>query len=349
MSLIITIWRLVMKIKFLACCVLFGLTACSEKPQEQPQIPTQTEVKQEQSQTVESKPVEEPNIYADEAKRLTLWRYITYDITQIVPYTSQEQIRLFNFAFGETIKEKQTLLNLKKCPSNSYYQTAHGIYLQSIGKYQEAYKYYEMASEKGNVYAENRLGELYLLGLGVERDVEKARYWFERSAKTGYYFAESALGVSYLDIPKQVLVRSDNKTAGLLFYNLNYSKVGKNADIEKARYWLIRAAMQGDRASRDILSNFNLNYQPIEIQENLVDIKIDSPVCSNTKDKPIVIIKENLPKRYKIKKDRPTNYMSRYLENDIFLGDKVVIRERNPNRISRQEFIEESNKVIVAE
>lgn len=343
-----------MKMKFLACCVLFGLTACGEKPQEQPQTPTQTEVKQEQSQVVESKPMEQPKVYADEAKRLVLWHYIAYDITQIVPYTSRGQIQLFNFAFGEAIKEKQTLLNLKKCPNNSYYQTAHGIYLQSIGKYQEAYKYYEMASEKGNVYAENRLGELYLLGLGVERDVEKARYWFERSAKTGYYFAESALGVSYLDIPKQVLVRSDNKTAGLLFYNLNYSKVGKNADIEKARYWLIRAAMQGDGASRDILSNFRLSYRPVEIQGNLVDIKIDNQTCPQTKGEPLVIIKENLPNRYnsnwaRVSQASSNDYMSRRWRYTVFLGDKVVTRERNPNRISHQAFIEESDKIIISE
>lgn len=341
-----------MKMKFLACCVLFGLTACGEKPQEQSQMPTQTEVKQEQSQTVESKPVEEPKIYADEAKKLYEHSYILYDITQIVPYTQGRQSDLFNI-LARLVSQKQTKSRLQQCPTNSFYQTAHGIYLQDVGNYQEAKRYYEMASEKGNAYAENRLGELYFLGLGVERDVEKARYWFERSANTGYFFAESALGVSYLDIDIKILHDINYKTGGLWFSSEFLLKargrIGKNADIQKAQYWLTRATMQGDRVSEGILSNFNLNYQPIEIQENLVDIKIDSPVCSNTKDKPIVIIKENLPKRYKIKKDRPTNYMSRYLENDIFLGDKVVIRERNPNRISRQEFIEESNKVIVAE
>lgn len=339
-----------MKMKFLACCVLFGLTACGEKPQEQSQMPTQTEVKQEQSQTVESKPVEEPKIYADEAKKLRNYDYVRYDITQIVPYFSVEQSQLFVDVLRKMVSEEQTALKLKECPNNSFYQTAHGIYLQNMGNYQEAKHYYEMAAEKGNAYAENRLGELYLLGLGIERDVEKARYWFERSANTGYFFAESALGVSYLDIDVKILRDVNYETGGLWFSNefLARGRIGKNADIQKAQYWLTRATMQGDRVSEGILSNFNLNYQPIEIQENLVDVKIDGPACSQTKTRPLIIIKENLPQRYRSKQPEVNNYRSRRWDNEIFLGDKVVTRAYTPPKptIGELEFIVLSEKSI---
>lgn len=324
-----------MKMKFLACCVLFGLTACGEKPQEQSQVSAQTEVKQEQSQTVESKPVEEPKIYADEAKKLRNYDYVRYDITQIVPYFSVEQSQLFVDVLRKMVSEEQTALKLKECPNNSFYQTAHGIYLQNMGNYQEAKRYYEMASEKGNAYAENRLGELYLLGLGVRRDVEKARYWFERSANTGYFFAESALGVSYLDIDVKILRDVNYETGGLWFSGEFLTKtkgrIGKNADIQKAQYWLTRASMQGDRVSMAIFSNFNLKYQPIEIQENLVDIKIDNPVCSHGDERDsLIIIKENLPARYGKLGRRILDSNRRKLASDVFLGERVVIREKKP-------------------
>lgn len=350
-----------MTLKTLAICLLLasGLIACGEQPTESPASapppPAQTHSTPTPPPKPTTTPPQQPKVYADEVKYLMLPDYIRYDLTQIIPYTKSDQDRIFDLLVEMA---KGRINTLKKCSHNSYYQTAYGFYLQSIKNYTEAKKYYEMASQKGNAYAENRLGELYLLGLGVERDIEQAKYWFERSAKTGYYFAESALGVIYLKVDHNTLLAHNGDMGGLWFSSVFITRSLRNraelsADEQKlAGYWLARASAQGDGASSSLIKRFRLSPEPLNMPNNAMDIHIKTPSCHQDETRPLIIIKENLPDRYKSEKGKNQGHF-RLFSNWVFLGDQVVTRTRNPNPPTQsqkyQEFIKMSETQILPE
>lgn len=264
-----------MKFKTLVLCVLLsGLTACEKFSQEEVASPPKTQNQvappvqevatvvvetAEQSQTVPPKPElvdisSQPvaPFYVDKQKRLSTRNYIINDITHIIPYTNREQMHLAWAMFDAVEKRPQMVKELAQTCDNSYYQLTYAYLLQSRRQYAEAIKYYEMSAEKGNAYAENRLGELHVLGLGVQKDMEKAKYWFGRSAKRGYAFAQWALGVWYLDVPfnKQTMILLEPSGMDFSESKLPNMRVGNNADIEKALFWLNLGSKQKDHRSR---------------------------------------------------------------------------------------------------
>ena len=81
-----------------------------------------------------------------------------------------------------------------------------------------------------------RLGSLYYNGDVVERNLEKAKYWFEKSAEQGDSDAQVSLGSMYL-----------------------YGE-GVEQDLEKARYWIEKSVEQGNSNAQCILG---LLYWPV--------------------------------------------------------------------------------------
>lgn len=63
------------------------------------------------------------------------------------------------------------------------------------GKYTSAFEQYERAASNGDAAAQNTLGNIYFLGLGVNRDFEKAAQWYLRAAKGGEGSALVNLGI----------------------------------------------------------------------------------------------------------------------------------------------------------
>ena len=49
--------------------------------------------------------------------------------------------------------------------------------------YQEALKWYQLAAEKGNAYAQSDLGDMYYNGEGVPQDYEEALKWYRLAAE----------------------------------------------------------------------------------------------------------------------------------------------------------------------
>lgn len=66
-------------------------------------------------------------------------------------------------------------------------------------QYQEAYKWFSLAAEQNNAEAQCYLGEMYMEGLGVEKDISKAHAFFKNSAKNGYKRAKVLLN-RYADL-----------------------------------------------------------------------------------------------------------------------------------------------------
>jgi TPR repeat protein len=61
------------------------------------------------------------------------------------------------------------------------------------GDYDAAFKYLSKAAELGNVDAHYRLGIMYWMGQGVEKDMEKTVYHFEKAAIGGHPRARHGL------------------------------------------------------------------------------------------------------------------------------------------------------------
>ena len=61
---------------------------------------------------------------------------------------------------------------------------------------QLAIEYYKQAAEQGLVFAMNSLGQIFMLGDGVEWDYESAMYWFQQAESAGN--TEALINISRL-------------------------------------------------------------------------------------------------------------------------------------------------------
>ncbi len=97
--------------------------------------------------------------------------------------------------------------------------------LMEAGQFEEAREALLPAARSGNADAEELIGVMYALGLGVERDPERAFEWYLRSSLKGHPGAQSGLGWYYelgLGMPAPDLVRA------YLWYGL--SAIGGDPD-----------------------------------------------------------------------------------------------------------------------
>ncbi|MEM9344223.1 MAG: tetratricopeptide repeat protein [Pseudomonadota bacterium] len=97
--------------------------------------------------------------------------------------------------------------------------------LMEAGKFEEAMAEFLPAARSGNADAEELIGVMYALGLGVERDDVRAFEWYLRSAMKGHPGAQSGVGWYYeigRGMPEPDLVR------GYMWYVL--SSIGGDPD-----------------------------------------------------------------------------------------------------------------------
>lgn len=69
--------------------------------------------------------------------------------------------------------------------------------LMEAGKFTQAKALFEVYARSGNADAEELIGVMYALGLGVERDDTRAFDWYLRSSLKGHPGAQSGLGWYY--------------------------------------------------------------------------------------------------------------------------------------------------------
>jgi len=107
---------------------------------------------------------------------------------------------------------------------------------QRLINYGEAFKWYYRAAEKGLDAAQWKLGYMYALGLGVEKNLEKSMFWRKKAAEQGYIVYQLEMAMSY-----NYGVISDLGTYESWGTSENWSpawdaKIPRNAD--DADYWL---------------------------------------------------------------------------------------------------------------
>ena len=88
---------------------------------------------------------------------------------------------------------------------------------------EKAKYWFEKSAEQGDSDAQVSLGSMYLYGEGVEQDLEKARYWIEKSVEQGNSNAQCILGLLYWQY---------------------YEEEKVDQDMEKAEYWREKADAQ---------------------------------------------------------------------------------------------------------
>lgn len=277
-----------MKRYFLLLFTILALTACNKEENITPVQTTQIEQPQPQKK-----------LHKASVSFLYSNIYTTHDIVEFLPYTAKQQNDLFDdiiqLRFNNLYNTKHYWDRgqvpakhweiYKKClETNSYAQTTEALYSQYKLDFENARNWYLKAAEKGNAYAMNRLGEMYLLGLGVPIDKEQATYWFKLSSERGYFFADSALGMMALGIDN-FQPFFDNHLSGLWFNKSKIQKMkkGKNADINSASYWFSKAVRIGDYNSLYIMKHFNIPLSREHIENDNIEIKIsrEQPSCFN--------------------------------------------------------------------
>jgi hypothetical protein len=96
-----------------------------------------------------------------------------------------------------------------------------GIQALESGDFQAAYEILRMHAESGDPRAQFSLGMIYMQGLWVSQDHEKAASWFRKAAELGMSEAQFQLGAQY------------------------YRGIGISQDHNEAARWYRRAAEQG--------------------------------------------------------------------------------------------------------
>ena len=123
----------------------------------------------------------------------------------------------------------------------------------------KAMEYYELAAEKCDTNACNRLKNLYYYGYnGVQPDLDKAFYYAQRSAMHGsetgmtdlayYYYNGTGTEVSYENAKKyaELATATSNGVAFRLLGNIYYEGNGVEANHETAASYFLKAAEQDD-------------------------------------------------------------------------------------------------------
>lgn len=86
-----------------------------------------------------------------------------------------------------------------------------GLTAMKASKFKEAHEIFLPLAQGGNADAEELIGVMYAMGLGVERDDERAFDWYLRSSLKGHPGAQSGIGWYYevgRGIPAPDLVRA---------------------------------------------------------------------------------------------------------------------------------------------
>lgn len=93
----------------------------------------------------------------------------------------------------------------------AFAEIEEGRDLMEQGRFEEARAAFWPAARSGNADAEELIGVMYALGLGVEQDYERAFEWYLRSAMKGHPGAQSGVGWYYevgLGMPAPDLTRA---------------------------------------------------------------------------------------------------------------------------------------------
>ena len=124
--------------------------------------------------------------------------------------------------------------------------------LMENSKFQEAYERLLPAAKSGNADAEELIGVMYAMGLGVERDDERAFEWYLRSAMKAHPGAQSGIGW-YFETGRGIA--APDLVRAYLWYTL--SAIGGDPDAELTLEDLVpRMTVEQIEKGRKLVSDY---------------------------------------------------------------------------------------------
>ncbi|MBN6075139.1 sel1 repeat family protein [Aggregatibacter actinomycetemcomitans] len=158
------------------------------------------------------------------------------------------------FSVAERVQEMSTFVQNKL--NNDELRNLARYFYQS-DDVRSAFNVMRILALRGDSNAQLDLGRLYFGGDGVEKNYEKAYWWFSEAAEKGSVKALTNLGILYtggygvkknleygINLLEQAAEVSDSQAIlilGMLYYNENKIK-----NFNKAFQWLERSARQGN-------------------------------------------------------------------------------------------------------
>jgi TPR repeat protein len=134
----------------------------------------------------------------------------------------------------------------------------------------EVLKRHQKAAKNGDDCAQERLADMYLKGIGTDRDYKKALAWYIKSADQGNdtsqaqlgYMYEQALGVDQ-DYQKALALYRESAAAGnalgeARLGDMYYRGIGVEKDYERALAYFQAAAIKGNHLSQAKLADMYL-------------------------------------------------------------------------------------------
>lgn len=131
-------------------------------------------------------------------------------------------------------------VNAQHALGTFYFTGEHPYFKQD---YKLAAEWWQSAANQGCLASMGNLGNLYLYGLGVKQDNQKAIDLYYSAAQKGHVTSQMILGKSY-----------------------EFAEAGLSRDINKAYQWYSKAAQQGDVFSTGRLKILSLEMQRLEQQ-----------------------------------------------------------------------------------
>lgn len=140
-----------------------------------------------------------------------------------------------------------------------------GFVLDTQGKHAEAARIYRWAADQGRPAAQYRLGQMYVLGLGVPKDPREAGKLFRRAANQGYPEGQEKLGILLFEgvgVPKDraaavklwlKAAAQEKRLSKQLLGRSYYSGEGVTQNFVEAAKWYRFAAQEGEAESQYML------------------------------------------------------------------------------------------------
>ena len=162
---------------------------------------------------------------------------------------------------------KRLLMSIVACVAVCAASMAQSIYEKAEAafenkQYEEAIALYRLCAEEGDSEALNKMGGMYVMGLGVEANPQKAFELFTEAAEKGNLKALCNLGLLYEDgngVQKDILKAIEcyteaaklgeteaMKRLGVIYL---FGTDGIAQDTDKAIEWFVKATEQGDYES----------------------------------------------------------------------------------------------------
>ncbi len=129
--------------------------------------------------------------------------------------------QLYEHGLGVTADGEKALSLYNRCADQGHLECVNSRRAYKNKAYKIELKSVQPAAEAGDATAQNRLGEMYEFGYGVDRDASQAISWYRKAAEQGLVVAQHNIGRSY-----------------------NFG-TGVEQDFTQAEQWYRKAAEQG--------------------------------------------------------------------------------------------------------